>query len=261
MNKRNVVILGTLLVAAVVGVLYWKGIYPPRTGVEGTIGAANRYQSQQITDSDVVLKDQAVQTFIQSDTFRKLAANPEFQKTAENAVFEAMMASESWRRWVNDLSASEAKKADAFSAEALATIFGSKEMLTLIEANQFEAFIAEALQAEAHSIKDLNKIMEEKNYRELKASEAWTAVEANTALVEMLSTAEGLGAVNKVSEMAKDADFKKISEMAGFVEMASHAEFWTLAENKDFQEALNSEAFQSLAEANSINEALKVMPE
>src|SRR4249920_1330522 len=87
MNKRNVVILGTLLVAAVVGFVYWKGIYPPRTGVEGTIGAANRYQSQQISDNDVVLKDEAVQAFLQSDTFRKIAANPEFGRLSAEAAF------------------------------------------------------------------------------------------------------------------------------------------------------------------------------
>ena len=41
MNKRTMVMLGVLVVAVVVGYVAFSGIYPPRHGTEGTIGAAN----------------------------------------------------------------------------------------------------------------------------------------------------------------------------------------------------------------------------
>jgi hypothetical protein len=77
-SKR--IIVGVGLVAAV-GVVfaYWSGLLPPKSGVEGTIGAAQRYQSGQIADKDVVLQDQQLQALLQSDVFHKLQTDPAYE--------------------------------------------------------------------------------------------------------------------------------------------------------------------------------------
>jgi hypothetical protein len=56
------------------------GLPPVDKGVEGTIGAAKRYQAQQISDKDVVLGDTSAQQFIQSDTFVRLLKDPASMK-------------------------------------------------------------------------------------------------------------------------------------------------------------------------------------
>src|SRR5438094_925847 len=57
MNRWRV-ILGLVVVAvAGIAVAHYTGVFPPKSGLEGTIGAAKRYQATQITDKDVVLQD------------------------------------------------------------------------------------------------------------------------------------------------------------------------------------------------------------
>lgn len=267
MNKRNVVILGTLLVAAVVGVLYWRGIYPPRTGVEGTIGAANRYQSQQIAESDVVLKDQAVQAFIQSDTFRKLAANPEFAKTAESASFQELAKSEAFRKTAESASFQEAMKSRDFLSVVesghLAEALKNADLRAIMEMKNFEAFMAEAAKAEAKTAEALNKIAESARYEAIRNSEGWKNVEANKSIMDMLTTVEMQRTLSEaaVVELAKSEAFQSVVSEAAFAEMARSEAFQSIVAEPAFQEAMKSEAFAQIAEANAITEALKVVPE
>jgi len=79
--KRRGIILGLAGVGVVgLAVAHMAGIFPPKSGLEGTIGAAKRYASRQISDRDVKLTDQQLQAFVQSDLFHKLATNAEFKK-------------------------------------------------------------------------------------------------------------------------------------------------------------------------------------
>ncbi|HEY2924121.1 MAG TPA: hypothetical protein VGJ98_04075, partial [Candidatus Eisenbacteria bacterium] len=99
--KRPGIILG-LAVVGVVGlaVAHFTGIIPPKSGLEGTIGAAKRYQATQITDKDVVLADPQIQALLQSDLFHKVIATPEFKKLARNAEFWQLVTTADFRRTV-----------------------------------------------------------------------------------------------------------------------------------------------------------------
>ena len=68
-----------LAAAAVIAIALFavKGFPPVGPGAEGTVGAAQRYQSQQIEGKDVVLQDAAVQQLLQSDSFRRLISDKE----------------------------------------------------------------------------------------------------------------------------------------------------------------------------------------
>ena len=61
--------------AAVLIVLKMAGYPPPSEGTEGTVGAAQRYQSQQISDADVKVNDAELQKFLQSDAFHTLMSD------------------------------------------------------------------------------------------------------------------------------------------------------------------------------------------
>src|SRR5688572_4425421 len=88
MKSRNLIFSIVALVAVAVGYITFSGIYPPREGVEGAIGAANRYNSNQITDGDVNLTDPSTQAFLQSDVFHKMTTNPDFQKLVKSESFK-----------------------------------------------------------------------------------------------------------------------------------------------------------------------------
>lgn len=97
--KRPGIILG-LAVVGVVGlaVAHFTGIIPPKSGLEGTIGAAKRYQATQITDKDVVLADPQMQALLQSDLFHKVIATPEFKKLARNEEFWHLVTTADFRK-------------------------------------------------------------------------------------------------------------------------------------------------------------------
>jgi hypothetical protein len=83
-NRLFIVFAAVVVVAGVAGYAALTGIYPPRTGTEGAIGAASRYQAPQISDTDVNLQDESVQAFLQSDMFYKLSTNATFRKAVTN---------------------------------------------------------------------------------------------------------------------------------------------------------------------------------
>ena len=83
-NRPFIVAAAVLVVAGLAGYVALTGIYPPKAGTEGAIGAATRYQAPQITDTDVALQDATVQAFLQSDVFHELSINPTFRKAVSN---------------------------------------------------------------------------------------------------------------------------------------------------------------------------------
>jgi hypothetical protein len=64
-----------------------RGFPPVGRGTEGTIGAAKRYQAQQLSDKDVVLADTSAQQFLQSDTFERLLKDPASMKLLSDQKF------------------------------------------------------------------------------------------------------------------------------------------------------------------------------
>ena len=83
MNKRISILVGVLVVGAVAAFIALRG-YPPTSNTSGTIGAAQRYQSQNMSDRDVQLSNADMQAFLQSDVFHKMATNPSFRAEVKN---------------------------------------------------------------------------------------------------------------------------------------------------------------------------------
>lgn len=63
--------------------------YPPvEKGTEATIGAAQRYQSPQISSADVKTEDAQLQAFLQSDLFRQLTTDKTARQALKNKDFQ-----------------------------------------------------------------------------------------------------------------------------------------------------------------------------
>ncbi len=86
-NNRIMIIVAIVAIGGAVAYFGLKGKFPPASGTEGAIGAANRYTAQQIADQDVALKNPDVQAFLQSDTFHQLATNADFRTMVKDGAF------------------------------------------------------------------------------------------------------------------------------------------------------------------------------
>ena len=87
-------VLWTLAAAAAVALVIMKfsGYPPVENGTEATIGAAQRYQAQQISNGDVKTDDAQLQAFMQSDLFHTLAADKTAREAVKNKDFQRAMA-------------------------------------------------------------------------------------------------------------------------------------------------------------------------
>ena len=96
MSKRILFIVGALAVIAL-GYLGVRGYPPVDQGAVGTVGAAKRYESEQIATKDVNLQNPQLQEFMQSDAFHSLMANPEAVKVLRSETFQQALASPSFK--------------------------------------------------------------------------------------------------------------------------------------------------------------------
>jgi hypothetical protein len=96
-RKRSLIITSILGIAVILGFVALRGIKVPPEGTEGTIGAANRYQTDQISAKDVQLQDAEIQAFLQSDTFHRLATNPQFRNVIKEQSFREVAGTQAYQ--------------------------------------------------------------------------------------------------------------------------------------------------------------------
>jgi hypothetical protein len=135
-------VLWSIAAAAAVALVIMRAFgYPPvGDGTEATIGAAQRYQAPQISSTDVKLEDAQLQAFLQSDLFRRLAAdkaaqqalrNKDFQHALSDSAVRAALASPDIRAAIADATAKAAGDARILAANnaALAAALESSAAL------------------------------------------------------------------------------------------------------------------------------------
>ena len=101
-RTRNFVIAGALI--AVIAIVYFSFFYPPVSSNDttGTIGKAQKYRAQQMTDKDVVLQNAHYQKLIQSDKFQKLLKDEKFRKLAKDPSFRKLLKDPAFYKLVKD---------------------------------------------------------------------------------------------------------------------------------------------------------------
>jgi hypothetical protein len=131
MSRRAKLVFGLSAAAVVVLIGVYLVGYPPVEEGAATIGAAKRYQAQQMAASDVKLGDQAAQKFMQSDTFDRILRDPHARKLLGDGKFQ---------EFFSDPNVSPAFKHSEFGAALqhiatdanLVKVFGDPEMAQAI---------------------------------------------------------------------------------------------------------------------------------
>jgi hypothetical protein len=242
-NARNIVVTAFVVIAAVIAVGVWKGVIPPKSGTEGAIGAAQRYTSPQITDSDVQLTDPSIQAFIQSDLFHAIATNPDFQKVIKQDAFkktanvEGMLAlsTQDYGHGVKNfdqLVASEDfqkinKSADfnkAIKDPKVQNLLGNSDFQKWLASADYQEYLADAAKGTA------------KDAHQSKNPE-WLALTSNADMKEALKNADFIAAATS-TDMAKI-----IKENQKWF---ANQDFMTLLANEDFRNLVVSEDYRNL---------------
>ena len=86
------------VVAVGIGIAFATGLIPPKSGMEGTIGVAQRVQTDQIAAGDVAIDPAALNDIIQSDVVHRLAKDPEFRKVVADQSFKNTVAAGEFQR-------------------------------------------------------------------------------------------------------------------------------------------------------------------
>ena len=99
MNKRVFGIFG-VVVAVGIGIAVSTGLFPPKKDMVGTIGAAKRATTEQISTGDVAIDPAALNDLMQSDVVHRLVKDPEFKKAIASENFRNLVASGEFQRLV-----------------------------------------------------------------------------------------------------------------------------------------------------------------
>jgi len=244
-SKRMVVLGAVLVVVAAVGYAAITGIFPPKNGAEGTIGAADRYQSPQIGDTDVSLNDTKVQAFLQSDVFHKMATNASFRKLVLSNSAEQLSKFYNKSKAVKD----GADFSELLSGPEVAELMNDSELLNEVAGE--EAFKKAALEHDvvemakavkkasseagfdAEMLVKTRKFLQEAGASELEAKK-WSKLYEDGAFVELLSEGYAdelldspemleLLSDDSLAEIFNDADLQNVLMDASVMEALEHA--------------------------------------
>jgi hypothetical protein len=165
MSKK--VMLGVAAtVAAALGIYAAMGGSVQSQGTAGTIGAAKRYQGQQLSASDVQLGDQAMQSFLQSPAFDKLrrdpAARKTFQKVVTNVNFAQLAGSDAFKQLVSDANFSQLVSDANFSQ-----LLNDAKFSQLVSDAKFSQLVSDADFRQLVSDADLRKLVSDANFSHL----------------------------------------------------------------------------------------------
>lgn len=131
-------------------VLSIKGFPTVGHGTEGTIGAAKKFDGQQLASKDVVLGDAAAQQFLQSAEFARLVKDPNARSLLGATALQPYLRDARFLTAIQD-----ANVRDAMTDSAVASIFASNEARAELEA-ELNANVAGAEARNASAAAALN---------------------------------------------------------------------------------------------------------
>jgi hypothetical protein len=296
MANKKWLVTGTLVIAAVIAFVALRGPRLAGNGTEGAIGAANRYQSQQMTGNDVSLDNPEAAAFIQSDAFRKIAADPSLREAFRSADLNRVLAAEGFRGRTDAVAA-------FVGSDNARTLLGNDKIRAALDQGVFqgtdigqlaarrvdaarwvEAHAALAKDeatrkffAEAAAIRSAEALRNRANEQAvLKESALWKDAFSSKAIEAGAHALLGLDEARRTAALdaMRAADFAaaaKIEGMRDVVEglaasrgtvdalraVAGDQALVTALQNRNVIEAARNPEFARLAEANRVSEALK----
>ena len=225
-SKRWVVIAGIVVVLLGVGYAAMTGLFPPKSGLEGTVGAAKRYQTEQISSSDVALQDAKVQAFLQSDLFHKMSTNATFRRAVLNQKTVDVLQ----KFYAKSKLADGADLAELLDGAEVSELMDSAELLNTVAGDEL-----------------FKRALNEQEVAEL-AKKAVAARKVTTQN-EAGFDAETLRRVRQVFQEAGVNDLEKkarLFENGGFMELMSEGNAAELLENADMLELLSDDGLAEM---------------
>jgi hypothetical protein len=246
MKSKNLVLFGALAVIAIVAFVMFGRGYPPSTGVEGTIGAANRYNAKQISDADVTLKDPAVVAFLQSDTFHQIQTNPElarivaseqfrtaaadYAKLIENDNFRSLNQGKDFQKIMqtDQFADVAADLGRSLSWDGVRGVLSNDKFAAIMSDAAFQALAKSQDAAQIRSAADLNRVLQKDEYRSLASKDGLRSIQGDLA--------QALGSV----------DFRNLVAMPGMDQLAAMAEFRSIVKMDQFAQLMSPDNIRSL---------------
>ena len=242
MSSKKMVVVAAILVVIGVGVAAMTGLLPPKNGSEGTIGAASRYQSQQLSDADVALADTKVQAFLQSDVFHKMATNAKFRKFVLGNSAELL-----GKFYAKSKAKDGADLSELLSGAEVAELMNASELLNSVAGE--EAF-KKAVQEQA--------MVEMAKASKLANSEGFSAEMLKKTKVALQEA--GVSEMEKKSKLFENGAFVELLAEGQAVELLESPEALELLSNDSLAEIFNDADLQNVLMDSSVMEALEHAP-
>lgn len=287
MKSRGIFVFGIIVVLAVVAVIAIRGFTPSNEEIAGTIGAADRYQSEQMTAEDVTLEDPDIQAFLQTDLFHEIKTNEDFQTMVKEGDFQKLLADANYRHLISLAEYQTVKETPAYqnavrlsefsrvlAANDFAKVWTDVRLKALFtKADHMRVFSITALPAIAGNDKilktfvaDNHPIMTDPNFRQLMDSAVQRNITVSSDVTaygrqhylmltdspdfKRLSSSEGFAEICKIPEVMQglaDGRLQRVMFEPTFQKLLSEASFKQLIMSSDFQVLSNDPNFQLLA--------------
>ncbi len=198
MSTSKKVLLGVAAVAVIaIGYFAIKGYPPIGDGAAGTVGAAKRYQSEQIAAKDVVLENTEVQAFLQTDVFQALVHDPASRRLLASDSFRQALASQAVQqalasRAVQQALASQAVQ-QALASRAVQQAFASKAFQQALASQSVQQAMSSRAFQQALGSQAFQQALGSQAFQQAMASQAFQQALGSQAFQQMLSS---MGASN-----------------------------------------------------------------
>jgi len=231
-NKRNWILGAIMVVAVVIGYLGLTGKVPPRDQTQGAIGAAHRYQAQQIAAGDVTLTDARIQAFLQTDLFHKVATDAKFRAAISNPKFQMFAKNPTFQKMASEGSLSE----------YLSTYKG------LFQREDFDAMLASKKLQNIADTEKMVKVLQNKSFAEMAKDPKFVALLKDPKFDALMEQAEAQKVTKplQLQDMAETAKGTKIN--ITFVEMGKQNTFNQLLADDVLQQAAKAGQLSELAD-------------
>jgi len=245
-------VLVGIAAAAVIAIGYFvvNGLPPLGPGAEGTVGAARRYQSEQMNAGDVTVQNDGVQALLQSDDFRRVVSNKEtreiltsreFQRAVSDASVQAVLHqlaidksfADSLRQAASDAAAQKLFADAARSGAADAARSGAADAARSGAADAARSGAADAARSGAAD-----------------AARSGAADAARSSLLSLASQNQALG------QLARSEAFQKALQNGSFAGLLANQSFVNLISNPAAAGLVSSGAFQQAISSGAIQKAV-----
>ncbi len=230
-------VLVGIAAAAVLAIGYFAvyGIPSVGPGAEGTVGAARRYQSEQMNAGDVTVQDDGVQALLQSDDFRHVVADKETRAILTSREFQRAVSDASVQAVLHQL-ATDKSFADSIR---LAAADGAAQKL-----------FADAARSAAAADAARSGAADAARSGAADAARSGAADAARSGLLSLASHDQAF------AQLARNEAFAKALQNGAFASLLSNQSFAGLISNPAAAGLLSSGAFQQAVASGAVQKAV-----